>query len=102
LEDTAKTIISQDEGLRDFSLKEVASFLGRHPKWVKENRTLFKCYTIPGRGPSGYELRFVRQSVVDYIERLRAGSNGNGNEHETVDQVINRVKAERAAQGQSL
>lgn len=99
----------KSERVRDFALQadlaipELAVLLGRSPAWASKNRNLFKWYYVPGRGRTGREVRFERTSVLEYLERLRSQSNGNGvEEHETVEQIINRVKAKRAAAGQSL
>lgn len=88
----------------DFTLGEVATILGRSASWVAKNRELFRTYYVPGRGKLGRELRFVRSSVVSYVEKLRTAANGNGavEQHESVDQIITRVKRERAAAGQPL
>lgn len=86
----------------DFTLEEVATMLGRSTSWVSKKRDLFQHYYVPGRGKIGKELRFTRKSVLEYVESLRAQANGGADQHETVDQIISRVKSKRAAAGQSL
>lgn len=102
MEDTAKTGISQ--GGADFTVKQAAEILNHSKKWVRDNRGLFSWYFRPGRGPYGREVMLVRDSVLAYRERLRNAAQGNGlgDQHETVDQIIQSVKTRRALAGESL
>ncbi|MCL4304688.1 hypothetical protein KJZ99_02135 [bacterium] len=103
MKDTVKVTASQAETLQDFTPQQVANILGRSRSWVMKHRHLFVEYPVPGRGKTATEVRFTRKSVAVYVEHLRSAANGNGaEEHESVEQIINRVKAKRAAAGQSL
>ncbi|NUO19989.1 hypothetical protein HUU59_11120 [bacterium] len=103
MEDTPKTSASQAEHLQDFTPTQVATILGRSRSWVIKHRHFFVEYPVPGRGATATEVRFTRKSVEAYVEKLRNAANDNGAEqHESVDQIISRVKSKRAAAGQSL
>lgn len=104
MKDTPKSSASQAEQLQDFTPQQVATILGRSRSWVIKHRHFFSEYPVPGRGATATEVRFTRKSVEAYVEKLRTAANGNGavEQHESVPQIIERVKRERAAAGQPL
>lgn len=104
MKDTKNNLVSQVEFLQDLNTQQVATLLNRSRAWVVKHRHLFRVYTVPGRGHTGKELRWDRSSVLAYHESLRTAANGNGavEQHESVPQIIDRVKRKRAAAGQSL
>lgn len=111
MKDTPKLSTNQVESYKDFTIQEVQTLLSRQRKWVLRNLEQLGAYQVPGRGRPNPktgragEWRFRRDAVFAYIERHRNNSAANGNgaeQHESVEQIITRVKCERAAAGQSL
>lgn len=101
-----KGIIEGNAEPLDMTVQQVAEYLQMSVQWVRDNRHQFQVYYVPGRGKSGRMIRFTRKSVIAYRERLLLKSqprddanDSSGMPHETLDQIINRVKRERAAAG---